>query len=611
MEIKSVDGFQGREKEVVIISMVRSNKNQNLGFLVEKRRLNVAVTRARRQLALICDSSTIVKDEFLGTFVKSMKDHGNVEAAPILETKNLIIPIRNESKTDLVIKQNKTGLNLPNLKNIVSVDCEMVGVGEEGERKVLARISIVDGTLKVLLDSFVASPEEVTKYGTNISGIRPEDLVGAPAFDNVMKLALEIMKNKIIVGHSLENDFEVMNYYPPKAVRRDTAKYKRFKLGKTPKLKTLVFKHLREEIQTGEHNPVEDARAAMKLYLKFRDEWEASLNVSDLKKPKKKKKITENGPPLLPQVEKVNSNKKKKKTIVYKFESMNQLPPDHIFTDDICAAFKGENRKNEVKWAEAWIKKRNDRPNYKKWSKSTSLKDALNCLSNNQLKSWIKQNSPQVASEKKKSNTKIELSKITKRLTNLSLDNAVITFETLKLLPPDHYFNEETFTGMKRGEQLLLAEEWTKRRTDRPNYKMWSRSTSTKDAFNLLSNKQLKSWIEQNLSEKTSNQKKATTNIHLLQKVKSDESKRKSLLVLPPDYTFTEKDFSPLINGARTGKEKTLSKMKWGQVWLTRRTDKPDYANYSPTMNIIDAFNFLSNKQLKRWVGRLQGFVDS
>ena len=101
MEIKSVDGFQGREKEVVIISMVRSNKNQNLGFLVEKRRLNVAVTRARRQLVLICDSSTIVKDKFLGTFVKYMKDHGDVESAPILDTKNLIIPIRNESKTEI------------------------------------------------------------------------------------------------------------------------------------------------------------------------------------------------------------------------------------------------------------------------------------------------------------------------------------------------------------------------------------------------------------------------------------------------------------------------------------------------------------------------------
>ena len=61
IEIKSVDGFQGREKEVVIISMVRSNEPQNLGFLVEKRRLNVAVTRAKRQLVLVCDAKTVSK----------------------------------------------------------------------------------------------------------------------------------------------------------------------------------------------------------------------------------------------------------------------------------------------------------------------------------------------------------------------------------------------------------------------------------------------------------------------------------------------------------------------------------------------------------------------
>ena len=82
IEIKSVDGFQGREKEVVIISMVRSNEPQNLGFLVEKRRLNVAVTRAKRQLVLVCDAATVSKDDFLAGFVKYMREHGEVETAP-------------------------------------------------------------------------------------------------------------------------------------------------------------------------------------------------------------------------------------------------------------------------------------------------------------------------------------------------------------------------------------------------------------------------------------------------------------------------------------------------------------------------------------------------
>ena len=92
LEIRSVDGFQGREKEVVILSLVRSNDKQNLGFLVEKRRLNVGVTRAKRQLVLICDSSTVCHDEFLGKFISHMRDHGVVEEAPVINTRNIIHP---------------------------------------------------------------------------------------------------------------------------------------------------------------------------------------------------------------------------------------------------------------------------------------------------------------------------------------------------------------------------------------------------------------------------------------------------------------------------------------------------------------------------------------
>ena len=69
LEVKSVDGFQGREKEAVILSLVRSNRSRQLGFLVEKRRLNVAVTRARRQLVVVCDSGTVSQDPFLGYII--------------------------------------------------------------------------------------------------------------------------------------------------------------------------------------------------------------------------------------------------------------------------------------------------------------------------------------------------------------------------------------------------------------------------------------------------------------------------------------------------------------------------------------------------------------
>jgi len=59
LEIGSIDGFQGRENEAVIISLVRSNGDGEIGFLADTRRMNVALTRARRKLIVIGDSATI------------------------------------------------------------------------------------------------------------------------------------------------------------------------------------------------------------------------------------------------------------------------------------------------------------------------------------------------------------------------------------------------------------------------------------------------------------------------------------------------------------------------------------------------------------------------
>ena len=64
LEVDTVDGFQGREKEAILMSLVRSNDNCEIGFLADTRRMNVAITRARRKLLLIGDSATLGANAF-------------------------------------------------------------------------------------------------------------------------------------------------------------------------------------------------------------------------------------------------------------------------------------------------------------------------------------------------------------------------------------------------------------------------------------------------------------------------------------------------------------------------------------------------------------------
>ncbi|KAK3005912.1 hypothetical protein RJ639_016010 [Escallonia herrerae] len=79
IEVATIDSFQGREADAVIISMVRSNTLGAVGFLGDSRRMNVAITRARKHVAVVCDSSTICHNTFLARLLRHIRYFGRVK----------------------------------------------------------------------------------------------------------------------------------------------------------------------------------------------------------------------------------------------------------------------------------------------------------------------------------------------------------------------------------------------------------------------------------------------------------------------------------------------------------------------------------------------------
>lgn len=76
LEVGSIDGFQGREKEAIVLDLVRSNDVGELGFLADVRRMNVALTRARRFLIVVGDSATLGNHPFYAAFLADVEHHG-------------------------------------------------------------------------------------------------------------------------------------------------------------------------------------------------------------------------------------------------------------------------------------------------------------------------------------------------------------------------------------------------------------------------------------------------------------------------------------------------------------------------------------------------------
>lgn len=180
---------------------------------------------------------------------------------------------QSKSSVTLVKEQAFGGLT-----KALAMDCEMVGVGPKGEESVAARVSIVNQYGKCVYDKFVKPSQPVTDYRTAVSGVRPELLKKGEDFEVVQKEVANILKGRILVGHALHNDLKVLFLDHPKKKIRDTQKYKPFKSqvkSGRPSLKLLAEQILGIRVQQAEHCSIQDAQAAMRLYITAKKQWES------------------------------------------------------------------------------------------------------------------------------------------------------------------------------------------------------------------------------------------------------------------------------------------------------------------------------------------------
>ena len=111
------------------------------------------------------------------------------------------------------MEEAETSTPAAKLTKAVAIDCEMVGVGDKGVDSMIARVSIVNERCECVYDAYVQPTEDVVDYRTAVSGIRASDLrkeSGARPFKAVQKEVTDLVEGRVLVGHAIHNDLEVL-----------------------------------------------------------------------------------------------------------------------------------------------------------------------------------------------------------------------------------------------------------------------------------------------------------------------------------------------------------------------------------------------------------------
>ncbi|KAL6058719.1 3'-5' exonuclease, variant 2 [Balamuthia mandrillaris] len=190
------DKKKGKEKDNN--NTVKSKQTTEMAAVEENKTVAVENSRKRKRVEISSNwkqlSKTIVKKPKAARTTTDTPDATATEDKANKTLPHLFPEVKSDSKE---------------ITQVLALDCEMVGVGVTGEESMLGRVCIVNSHGNIVYDKFVKPQEKVVDYRTKWSGIRKKDLAKAVPFKVVQKEVAKMLKDRIVVGHSLENDFKV------------------------------------------------------------------------------------------------------------------------------------------------------------------------------------------------------------------------------------------------------------------------------------------------------------------------------------------------------------------------------------------------------------------